>query len=350
MSRKLVILFDGTWNSPKDKTNVTKIKNALDSTGQNDPNQPYFYDTGVGTHFYDRIMGGAFGLGLSQNIREGYKWLCEKYQEGDEVFVFGFSRGAYSARSLVGLIRKCGVLNEPSTDLVFQAYDLYRDKKIHPNDNEAVVFRENFSKEIRVKFIGVWDTVGALGVPLSHIPFNREYFQWHDVELSKIVDYAYHALALDEHRRDYEPAIWNKIKPQNKEVEQRWFIGAHSDVGGGYKDDDRLSDIACLWIMKKAENAGLRFKKSINIKEDAYLAPIHDSYSKFMFGVYKLFKRKYFRVIGKGVNESIDLSVWKRWDIDKSYRPISLKKFSKAKIVNILKKIEKKENMETEII
>ncbi len=340
MSKKLIVLFDGTWNSPKDKTNVTRIKEALDSKGEDDPYQPCFYDTGVGTHFYDRLTGGAFGVGLSRNIRQGYKWLSKRYEEGDEIYLFGFSRGAYTARSLVGLIRKCGLLNEPTDGLVLQAYDLYRDKTVSPDSKEAKAFRESFSKEIRVKFIGVWDTVGALGIPLSHVPFGREYFQWHDTELSKIVDYAYHAVALDEHRKDYMATMWTKIKPQNKEVEQRWFIGAHADVGGGYPNDP-LSNIPCEWIASKAQKCGLRFKKEIKSGENDYKASIHDSYSEFMFGIYKIFKHEYYRPIGRGVNETIDESVWKRWEEDENYRPLSLKNSVSRK--EILKKLLDKE-------
>ncbi len=342
MKRKLIVLFDGTWNSPKDETNVTKIKESLDSIGKDDPYQPYFYDKGVGTHFYDRLIGGAFGVGLSINIMQGYKWLSENYKNGDEIFLFGFSRGAYTARSLVGLIRKCGLLNNPQKSLILQAYDLYRDKKIHPNAKEAVAFRKSFSREVRIKFIGVWDTVGALGIPLSHVPFGREYFQWHDTELSKIVDYAYHAVALDEHRKDYMPTMWTKIKPQNKEVEQRWFIGAHSDVGGGYKNDP-LSNIPYKWIASKAKNCDLKFKKDIECKEDDFLAPIHDSYSKFLFGIYKLVKHRYYRPLGSGVNEVIDGSVWKRLKYDPNYNPPSLSRYSKNTIESLLKLNEEKE-------
>jgi uncharacterized protein (DUF2235 family) len=336
MKRKLIVLFDGTWNSPKDETNVTKIKECLDSIGKDDAYQPYFYDTGVGTHFYDKLTGGAFGRGLSVNIMQGYKWLCETYKDGDEIFTFGFSRGAYTARSLVGLIRKCGLLNDPKLSLILQAYDLYRDKDVHPNDKEAVAFRRSFSREVRIKFIGVWDTVGALGIPLSHVPFGRDYFQWHDLELSKIVDYAYHAVALDEHRKDYMATMWAKIKPQNKDVEQRWFIGAHADVGGGYKDDP-LRTIPCKWIATKAKECGLKFKEEIGTRENDFLAPVHDSYSDFMFGIYKLVKHEYYRPIGTGVNETIDESVWKRWEHDQSYRPVSLNSGSRSSIEELLK-------------
>jgi uncharacterized protein (DUF2235 family) len=235
MSRKLVLLFDGTWNNTRDRTNVTLMHEAIVSTGSSDPVQACFYDPGVGTHWYDRWTGGAFGRGLSENIRKGYQRLIDNYQPGDEIYVFGFSRGAYTARSLVGLIRKCGLLTANDETLIAEAYDLYRKKEVAPEDSEAIEFRARHAQEIRIKFIGVWDTVGSLGIPVSHVPFNSDYYRFHDTELSKIVDYAYHAVAADENRKDFDVAVWTKIKPENIEVEQRWFIGSHSNVGGGIK-------------------------------------------------------------------------------------------------------------------
>src|SRR6266568_3868557 len=135
MGRRIVVLFDGTWNNRKDRTNVVRMRESVETSGPGDPVQPCFYDPGVGTHWYDRLTGGAFGQGLSENIRQGYAWLAEKHVPEDQVFVFGFSRGAYTARSLVGFIRKCGLLNSPRKALVAEAYELYRDKSVAPDDS-----------------------------------------------------------------------------------------------------------------------------------------------------------------------------------------------------------------------
>jgi uncharacterized protein (DUF2235 family) len=239
MARRLIVLFDGTWNNRKSRTNVVRMREAIASSGPDDPLQPCFYDPGVGTHWYDKITGGAFGRGLSENIQQGYRWLAQKYQANDEIYVFGFSRGAYTARSLVGLIRKCGILNSGEESRVERAYALYRDKSVAPDDAKAVAFRASESREVRVKFIGVWDTVGALGIPASHVPFGRNQYRWHDTDLSKIVDYAYHAVATDENSEDYAVAVWTKFKPENIAVEQKWFVGAHANVGefGGRTGD-----------------------------------------------------------------------------------------------------------------
>ena len=223
MGRNVIVLFDGTWNNIKDDTNVVRMRDAIDSTGEHDPNQPYKYLTGVGTSWHNRLTGGLFGRGLSENIQAGYAWLSALCQPADQIYVFGFSRGAYTARSLVGLIRKCGLIKSPAS--LEEAYTLYRDKSVAPKDDKAVAFRAAHSRETRVRFIGVWDTVGSLGVPLSGVPFSRDYYAWHDTALSKIVDYAYHAIAADERRADYKPAVWTSDSKQkdaeNIDVEQR---------------------------------------------------------------------------------------------------------------------------------
>ena len=327
MNKRLIVLFDGTWNSRDDRTNVEHMSEVIAKEGKDGVPQERFYDPGVGTSWSDRIRGGAFGYGISKNIQQGYRWVASRWADGDELFVFGFSRGAYTARSLVGLIRKCGLLRLQSEDLIQRAYELYRDKDCHPDSPEATAFRVENSREIRVKFIGVWDTVGSLGVPITgaQIPWGRDYYQWHYTDLSKIVDYAYHALAADEHREDYEATMWTKLKPENKEVEQRWFIGAHANVGGGYKYD-RLHNVPLRWLQEKAEASGLGLKELRSVDANDYRAKVTDSFSEFMFGIYKAIKlgQPYNRPFGIGVNETVDDSVWQRWRDMKDYRPPTL--------------------------
>src|SRR5262249_9085850 len=154
---------------------------------------------------------------------------------GDELFFFGFSRGAYTARSAVGFIRNCGILRPEFVDKIDEAYDLYHNRKdrTRPAAAKATRFRENYSRESNIRFIGVWDTVGALGIPLNGIwlinLFNRR-FRFHDTELSRNVEAAFHALAIDERRRPFRPAIWRKHPlADGQQVEQMWFSGVHSD-------------------------------------------------------------------------------------------------------------------------
>lgn len=319
MARRFVLLFDGTWNKRRTGTNVIRMRQAIRSEGPADAGQPCFYDEGVGTKWWNRLSGGAFGRGLSENIQEGYAWLARHHRPGDEIFVFGFSRGAYTARSLVGLIRKCGLVNAVNERTVADAYALYRDKAVAPKDARAVEFRAKYSRETRVRFIGVWDTVGALGIPISQIPFSRDYYQWHDTELSGIVDYAMHAVAVDEHRKDFGVTLWTQSKPENVRVEQRWFAGAHSDVGGG--EGGTLPNLALRWLQDRAEEAGLAFGAKADVGPRDPLGPIHDSYAGFMFGVYRWFRPRHPRKFGAGVHETVDESVWQRWRADPAYRP-----------------------------
>lgn len=327
MGRKVILLFDGTWNNRKDKTNVVRMRDSIASTGQDDPAQPCFYDEGVGTRWHNRITGALFARGLSRNIQQGYQWLARKFKPGDEIYVFGFSRGAYTARSSVGLIRKCGVLRNPSDAMVEEAYNLYRDKNVAPADAAATAFRSRHSHETRVKFIGVWDTVGKVGIPVSHVPFSTDYYTWHDTALSKIVDYAYHAIAVDEYREDYDVAVWTERKNENLEVEQKWFAGAHSNVGGGYdkKPPDTLPNLPLLWIQDKAAATGLTLRSKVRVGTGDHLAEIDNSFKKFMFGIYRFFKPPYTRQFGKGVNETVHESVWRRWK-ETDYRPSVLLK------------------------
>jgi len=319
MARNIVLLFDGTWNKRSTHTNVSRMRNSIGTRGREDPEQPCLYDEGVGTQWHNRLTGGAFGRGLSENIQEGHAWLSRTHRPGDAIFVFGFSRGAYAARSLVGLIRKCGLLNRAGPQAVAAAYALYRDKSVAPDDPQAVAFRQQHSRETRVRFIGVWDTVGALGVPISQVPFSRDYYQWHDTELSKIVDYAMHAVALDEHRKDFDATLWTRLKPENVRVEQRWFAGAHSDVGGG--EGGTLPNLALRWLQDAAEEAGLALKAKVEPGPRDHLGPVDDSFGKFMFGLYRLFRKRHPRRFGAGVNETVDESVWRRWRADSAYRP-----------------------------
>ncbi|HMK39702.1 MAG TPA: DUF2235 domain-containing protein [Bacteroidota bacterium] len=331
--RRLALFFDGTWNTPKSQTNVERLYNLTDSQVEfratiwrrsrpadaaalSDARQIKYYHAGVGTHWYEALLGGITGYGLSRNIKEGYLWLAEHFRPNDAIYVFGFSRGAYTARSLVGLIRKCGILRVASKALVKEAYFIYRNKNADPKGREATAFRDTFSwKDSRVHFIGVWDTVGALGIPGKRVFFSADSYTWHDTQLSKIVKNAYHALALDEHRSNFAPTAWSIEKPPRpgQKIEQRWFSGAHADVGGGEKSG-RLQELSLAWIQQKAQVCGLKFKKPVRPDADVYLDEIHDSFGRFLLGLYKYLPGvfPYYRPFGLGINESIDQTILKR--------------------------------------
>ena len=335
-TRRLVLLFDGTWSKPESKTNVERLRQLIAPHHADGSPQLVNYLPGVGVkRGITHLLGGAFGYGLSDSVRDGYRWLCETRQPGDDIYLFGFSRGAYAARSLGGMIRKCGLLRcnaDGTADgaEVSRAYDFYRDTGNKPGSKVAMDFRASHSVEVDIHFIGVWDTVGSLGIPdtASWFPFARSRYQFHDTELSRIVKYAYQALALDEHRADFAPTVWTRdpysVKPGETptskkrgqiEIEQRWFIGAHTDVGGGNDCDgagrqpDPLPDLALAWLQRKAVAAGLACNPLFIPPVDAWTGVPRDSYAEFMHGVYKLFKPPFDRTLGNGINEKIDESV-----------------------------------------
>jgi uncharacterized protein (DUF2235 family) len=298
VGKTLVVCCDGTWNQPdeerhgaKDPTNVAKLALAV---AREEGSQKLFYEAGVGTAPDERISGGAFGYGLSRNIRDCYRFLARAYAPGDAVFLFGFSRGAYTARSLAGLIRNCGILTTDDPEVVDSAYAFYRDRtsRTHPSSIQSQLFRDvNSHPPEPITFIGVWDTVGALGIPeefpgwkeMSHVFSGwQELWGFHDTQLSSQVLNAIQALAIDEQRVAFKPTLWSQGPgaPTTQNLKQVWFAGVHSEVGGG-TDDNALSDITLLWMVAEAERAGLKFSPGLPRAgwPDQQIAPTAPNYA-----------------------------------------------------------------------
>lgn len=293
MAKNIVLCSDGTGNATvKDRgTNVYKLYEAVDlDVPPDEPTQVAFYDDGVGTGSMKllRMLGGAFGYGFARNVRDLYTNLCRVYQPGDRIYLFGFSRGAYTVRALAGLIAACGVLKgdvlaEPELrSAVGNAYRVYRlrfrsDGYQEDATRQATEFRRHRDvyqpgDPVRIALIGVWDTVGAVGLPddtllkrtlwmLSgfRVPWFKHY------RLGPIVDRACHALAIDDERQTFHPILWDEpaVPPaapdgRGPRLEQVWFAGVHSNVGGGYVKHG-MSLVTLWWMMRKAEHAGLRF-------------------------------------------------------------------------------------------
>jgi len=314
MVKKLVVSFDGTWNEPNvgRDTNVWKFHRSINGDEYKDPEKHgpassspaaqtiKWYDEGVGTVWYDRLGGGFFGYGLSRNIAQGYQFLVDNYQDGDEIYLLGFSRGAYTARSLSGLIQLIGLLEKnhaPEADpndnpIVVKGYKLYREPDEASGSQDVEDFRIKYSsRTVRIKFIGVWDTVGSLGVPVDFLKMLNDRYEFHNVKLGDMIDHAFHALAIDEHRKIFEPTLWNSKPEENQEVEQVWFAGAHSDVGGG-SDVPSLSDLALRWMQDKADLDGEGLKFDDSQKPDAsqlYLTlKPSDPYKDGTFWLYRI--------------------------------------------------------------
>jgi uncharacterized protein (DUF2235 family) len=304
MARKLVVCCDGTWNTPRNETNVfrtyrflrERLGNPAETTqktgvttcrGHSGDGTEFllYYDQGVGTDWFSRIVGGAAGVGLSENVRDAYAFLAHHFAPGSEIYVFGFSRGAYTARSLCGFIKAAGLLDRPSTVDVWRAYaDCYATAPssrarqagwsidgvrnwLVERAGDAVgrlggadVARLPRHPGVKIRMIGVYDTVGALGVPLLGTNVNDPIVGFHDTTLGDIVETAVQALAVDEKRGPYVPTLWTQAADATalagQSVLQVWFPGVHSDVGGGYGDKG-IGNITWDFMMRQAVARGL---------------------------------------------------------------------------------------------
>jgi uncharacterized protein (DUF2235 family) len=323
MSKRLIVLCDGTWNKAENldrrkrkPTNVVKMVRAIQPVASDGTVQVTYYDEGVGNNpGLDRWFGGGAGAGLDRNIREAYRFLLYNYAPGDAVFFFGFSRGAYTVRSLAGFIHHLGLLPKTHDFFVPEAYALYRQRPAAEADQttwqrQVDAFRtEHEARTISVDFVGVWDTVGALGLPLSWLMlFNRRRYQFHDARLSPIIRHAYHALAIDEQRRTFQPTLWENPMP-DQVLEQRWFAGVHTNVGGGYEHDG-LANCSLHWMKDKAVALGL----GVDEKFLSFYRPwFGDELRTSMTWFYRLLGR-HLRPIGTGHNshEIVDESVRRR--------------------------------------
>lgn len=265
--KRIVICADGTWNSPLQDhpTNVLTLARAVSPVAADGTRQVCFYDWGVGSDG-QKLSGGIAGAGIDKNIKDAYRFLVHNYAPGDELFFFGFSRGAYTVRSLAGFIRNCGLLRREHADQIEPGYELYRKRapSSAPSAARARAFRRSYAVAdvTRIRFVGVFDTVGTLGVPITFwgLLDNDEYL-FHDTSPSRIIDCARHAVALDEDREDFLPTLWD-AKP-GIDLQQVWFSGVHCDVGGSYKEDG-LSDTAFAWVVKEAQGAGLEFERHLS--------------------------------------------------------------------------------------
>lgn len=336
MKKRIIICADGTWNRPEKNikkdvaTNVLRLARAIKPTANDGAPQQVFYDWGVGS-YYDNISGGATGKGLHKNIKDDYRYIVQNYAPGDEIFLFGFSRGAYTVRSLCGLINNCGVLKRPDAKLIEKAFTHYKrsGRTYAPSGEKSKDFRKAYSHPSRkIHFVGVWDTVGAMGIPLSFLGLFEDKDEFYDTKIGGNVSRARHAVAIDELRSDFEPTIWTQR--DTMDMQQAWFIGAHSDLGGGYQRDSNgtlLSDLALEWMTKEANKVGLttepHLKKRIAGSPNAKL---HQSRRRF----YRL-KKKFYRTIDHQQGEILfHRSVKERWGSDEDYRPKNLLDYFKA--------------------
>jgi uncharacterized protein (DUF2235 family) len=265
--KRLVVCCDGTWQTLTQpiSTNVFKIAQIIKPITQDGTPQLIHYQPGLGTQpdEFDKIAGGALGWGIDTAIQEAYLFLCFNYEPGDEIYLFGFSRGAYTVRSLAGFLYCAGLLQRRHIRKLPKAYDLYRNRALSPSDPDSIEFRSKYSKIISIKLLACWDTVGGLGVP-DLIPWISEWtntpYQFHDTRLNRQIDHALHAVAIDERRKVFEVTPMTISEGATTTLHQVWFPGTHGSVGGGAGDSSGLSNATLQWMMEMIGKLNLRLE------------------------------------------------------------------------------------------
>jgi len=333
MAKNIVVCDDGTWNHPDQTdngmpadTNVYKFYKALLTTATQQP----LYDDGVGADgsFFGRLAGGAIGDGLFGKIKDGYTKVAHNYQPGDQIFLFGFSRGAYTARSLAGMIAVCGLpdpnrFTDQTTEDAFAAYRTRTNRQplldaLQANYGNSI--GGNGNNNVEIAAVGVWDTVGSLGIPGGLFEgFDDQIYGFLDTSLHPDVKAAWHALSIDERRAEFPATLWNTAIAPDQALDQIWSAGNHGDVGGGWAESG-LSDLTLAWMMAKAAAKGVQFDPAVaqvyaTLDPKLALDQIHDAWS-VLWGFPQA------RAIP--ADATISPSVRIRLDNDPSYRPANL--------------------------
>lgn len=313
MIKNIVICCDGTGNEyGKENTNVVRLFNLI---AKDDKKQIAFYDPGVGTYgavgantkigsAFNKLLGLAFAYGLTKNIEDAYEFLMDNYRQGDKIFLFGFSRGAFTVRALAGMLHKCGLLEQGSKNLLPYASRMY-----HKSD--AVVargFKETFCRECKPHFIGVWDTVKSVGLIKPR--------KFPNATLNPDVQFGYHAVSIDEKRSKFRPNLWDEPAASNQTIEQVWFAGVHSDIGGSYKEQE-LSDITLRWMLDNAKSHGLLVSERANQVIGDCTGKLHNS----LLPIWWILGWKKRKILP---GAKIHSSVYNRMNKMNSYRPKNL--------------------------
>ncbi len=341
MSKRIALFMDGTWDSRNDRylSNVAILSDAVRPTGADGAGQHAQYQKGIGASRFLlwRWIAGATGLGLDQHVQQLYTYLAQNYEPKDRLYLVGFSRGAFTARCLAGLIRKCGILRPDHRAEVGAAYRTYLDPDVHPDSGRAKAFREAYSHsefvdptDFIIHFIGVFDTVGALGMPATGV--STALMRLHDTTLSRFVHYAYQAFAIDEHRREFVPCPWMPNLtagpgPAGQEVLQTWFPGAHCDVGGGYAKAG-LADCTLAWMADKLIQRGLDLDTSQFANHTPRPAGTLHNSRTWMYR----FRPAYFRQIDTPPSgQQVSLFAQERQRLVERYNPRNLAEYTKSR-------------------
>jgi uncharacterized protein (DUF2235 family) len=254
--KRIVVCIDGTNNEPRlGRTNVSRFFRTLVKTSD----QIAYYQPGVGTLDPDsprarlvkwsrRVRDLSTAWMMRRHVTSAYRYLMSVYEPGDQIYLIGFSRGAYICRVVAGMLSKVGLLHRGHEEMIGFAWELYRP---HKNFPQATAFKGFYSQDVTIRFLGLWDTVRSVGVPWNPVRFANTVSNKH-------VEIVRHAVALDECRVLYPPNLWSSDPPKGQDVVEVWFPGVHSDIGGGYATVG-MGAITLAWMIREAERAGLVF-------------------------------------------------------------------------------------------
>jgi len=348
--KRLIVCCDGTWQDIANiyPTNVVKTLQAILPYDSSGVEQIAYYDEGLGAKqisdkrsLIDNLIklgGGAVGLGIDHKIQDAYRFLCLNYAPNDEIFLFGFSRGAYTVRCLAGLIYNSGLCRRRHVRMIPSAYELYRDRALskRPGGADAVSFRSYYGDRVPIKALCCWDTVASLGLPdIPFVGFDEKFnerYSFYDNRINRTIEHAYHAVSIDENRRVYYYTPMESDR--TGQLSQVWFPGGHGCVGGGSKDERGLSDGPLDWILNSVASLGLALDKStveygkLNGETEYGVYPAFDA----PFAVPESLLGYRSREFPAGTTlADLDKSVKQRWhDAKCNYRPRNLQqKFGK---------------------
>ena len=318
MGKNIVIFSDGTGQKGGvgANTNVYKLFNIIEDRTDR---QIAYYDPGLGTD-WRKISGSIVGRGFSKNMLDCYNFIFENFKADDKIYLFGFSRGAATVRSLSYFIHLFGILPKSRPDLIKKAFRIYQIRNKDKMKKKAEAFIEkHHTMWTKIRFIGVWDTVAALGLPIPWMSYILDRFiphHFHGYELSEGIEFTRHALSIDDERKTFHPVLWDDLPddPDHERMKQVWFCGVHTDVGGGYEDAN-LSNIALQWMIKEATEKGIRIYKQSKafeklLKESADInGEMHDEQKKLPGKLFRREKRNWKNRKGK---PCVHMSVFER--------------------------------------
>ncbi|MEM7670573.1 MAG: DUF2235 domain-containing protein [Pseudomonadota bacterium] len=322
MSRRLIYISDGTLSSLRqgNETNAGQLYRLLETMGQR-PSQLFDYDRGIQGRGWRKWLNAALGVGINLSVLRGYAFLSTRWHPGDHIYLFGYSRGAYAVRSLAGMIGRMGLIRPEHRGerRIRQAFAHYSES----GDEQISSFaRDHCFPDVPIRMIGVWDTVRALGLPYPIVSYLAPMAtEFHDHALGQHIEHGYHALAIDEDRRAYEPILWEQTPEWRGRLEQAWFPGAHADVGGDirfFPSARSLSNLSLNWMLQRAADHGLSLPDGWDhqFPEDA-AAPMQGCRR----GISRAFLFRRPRQVGQADGAALHLSIAERSRAVRSYRP-----------------------------